>query len=61
VVIGQSDDHDGPDDDLTVDDDRLLLDGVHTQDGSLREVDAVCAIVHRDLQRQSAGSRAGEA
>ena len=44
VVVGESDNHDGSDDDLAVDDDRLVLDGMHTEDGGLRKVDDRCTI-----------------
>jgi hypothetical protein len=36
VVISESDDHDRADDNLAVDDPRLVLGGVHAEDGSLR-------------------------
>ena len=39
MVVGERDDHNRADDDLAVDDDGLLLDGVHTEHGGLREVD----------------------
>ena len=39
MVVCKSDDHDGADDDLAVLDDGFLFDGVHAEDGGLREVD----------------------
>lgn len=39
MVIRESNNHDRPDNDLPIDDDRLLLDRVHAQHGSLGEVD----------------------
>ena len=39
MVIGESHDHDRPDDDLAVDDDGFLLDSVHAEHGSLWEID----------------------
>jgi hypothetical protein len=39
VVVSESNNHDGSDDDLSVDNNRLLLDGVHTEDSSLGQVD----------------------
>lgn len=39
MVVGERNDHNGADDDLPVDDDGLLLDGVHTEHSGLREVD----------------------
>lgn len=35
MIISESDDHDRADDNLVVDDPRLVLGGVHTEDGSL--------------------------
>ncbi len=40
VVVREGDDHDGAYDDLAINDDRLLLDRVHAENGRLREVDA---------------------
>jgi hypothetical protein len=40
VVVRQGDNHNRSDDDLAIDDHRLLLDRVHTQNSGLREVDA---------------------
>jgi hypothetical protein len=40
MVVCERDDHDGTDNNLAVDNDGLLLDGVHAEHGSLGEVDA---------------------
>jgi hypothetical protein len=40
VVVCKSDNHDGTDDNLAVDNDGLLLDGVHAKDSSLGKVEA---------------------
>lgn len=39
MIVGQSDNHDRADLDLSVDGHGLLLDGVETEDSSLGEVD----------------------
>jgi len=47
VIVRQGDDHDGANDDLTVDNDRLLLDRVHTEDSGLGKVDAAVRTIPR--------------
>jgi len=44
VIVGESDDHDGSDDDLAIDDDGSFFDGVHAQHSGLRHVDDRCSI-----------------
>lgn len=44
MVVCECNDHDGTNDDLAVDDDRSVLDGVHTQHGSLWQVDDGCTV-----------------
>jgi hypothetical protein len=39
VIVAESEIHHRADDDLTIDGDRALLDGVHAEDGTLRRVD----------------------
>lgn len=43
MIIGKGDDHNRSDDNLSVDNNRLLLDGVHAQDSRLRQVDDWCS------------------
>lgn len=39
MIISEGDDHDGPDNNLAIDDDGPVFDGVHAEHGGLRQVD----------------------
>lgn len=44
MVISESDDHDGSDDDLAVYNDRFVLDCVHAEHSRLWQVDDGCSV-----------------